>query len=832
MEDAQTYQMFVESFAHVKALETREQTWRRESLHLALRKLSQRSSINDQGALLRQIAQLAPNSILKLPLDGLPFDPALVLDTWRVHYGIALSIDRQAKQLTVKVESTKRHLAWPEGFTPDGRALAVPRRPEATICADGALLRLTPYTHYQTTAQKYAARAVLQMPAGESLQVTMPTGSGKSLLFKMAIRWWRERASISDQKESPCVVVIVPTVALALDQVAAMQEFPELEGSQALTGAMSKSEVDECLRDFVHGRVPILLMNPEMAFGSAHDALLNVCEPLGGKARGASAFLEAIFVDEAHIIASWGRKFRPDFQRLASLTQQLRRTNPKLKKILLSATIDDETRTVLERDYGGAHITSYQARYDIDLFQHKCKDKFEQRTALVAALNRLPKPAIVYTTHIADAQEIYGTLKQQGHEALAVFTGETPDKKREQIIAAWRANEIDVVVATSAFGMGVDKADVRTVLHACFPENASRYFQEVGRAGRDGFSATALCLWTEDNFNAARRSYAQEWLTVERATRRWAWLVERSKNSGGFSAQNALIKLKVDLNESLSDMGEHTGQQNIDWNRTLLNLMHRQGALEVERVDGNYWWLRLCEHQLLDPTSDNLVNCLASRDDERQHALDSLEKLKRAFERSTQGGCLLQQVHRLIDRRVQTQPCGRCQGCVGLQSFGLPQEPQLSQSKWPWPIPEEKRPSQRCDLVHYEGHLEDVIKHTVVPFAQSSFDLCIVPDHLTEKASAWLNHPQLGGGWVSGYTQACEHGVMLHDCASVAFFIESTEPIYPESSALRLIFGEDFTPLRRCVLIAPRGTSWMGKKLNQVADMIYSIDHYDLINTT
>src|SRR5262249_9437581 len=130
---------------------------------------------------------------------------------------------------------------------------------------DGALARLSPHPSYRIPTQKAAARALLTMPLGASLMVSMPTGAGKSLLFQLGALWWREL-----EPEYPaCVVVIVPTVGLALDHARSLQEFPGLEGSRALTGDVGIVEKRQILDDFLRGEVPVLVMNPETAFHSA-----------------------------------------------------------------------------------------------------------------------------------------------------------------------------------------------------------------------------------------------------------------------------------------------------------------------------------------------------------------------------------------------------------------------------------------------------------------------------------------------------------------------------------------------------------------------------------
>jgi len=546
------------------------------------------------------------------------------------------------------------------------------RRLGRSAVADAALRRLTQYSCYQSQTQKAAVRALLTMPPGAALMVSMPTGSGKSVLFQMAPLWWAE------QTPGSCVVVITPTVALAEDHERTLRGIPALSSSRAISGSMTHLEKRAVLDAFRRGEVPILLLSPEAALSADIQKVLIEAAQASDQKFGLLANLAAIFVDEAHIIDTWGRSFRPDFQRLPALVTKLRSVSPSFRVILLSATLGPSSRDELRRAYAGGEwleIHSELPRYEFDLLVDRFDDPDLRNEKLLQAIDLVPRPTIVYTTRVEDAQNLFNTLRnQQGYRRIELFTGATTSgTERRRIVNDWSENKFDLIVATSAFGLGVDKSDVRCVIHACMPETAARYYQEIGRASRDGFQGLGLCLWTTskvkpnsdegDAFGLA----ANSWLTRPKAEARWRALCEASSQTWEYGR----LRMKVSLNAAREGLGRYTGERNRNWNRTLLMLLQRAGALEIDIVsnpeDANPMWEFLLDWTDLlgngRSTTEMWDRIFVTRDSEQRRSIAEHNRFT-AIMRGRGRDCLLTGVFHEIEPDVWNCPdCGRCPQC-------------------------------------------------------------------------------------------------------------------------------------------------------------------------
>ncbi|PSO19510.1 MULTISPECIES: DEAD/DEAH box helicase [Bradyrhizobium] len=545
------------------------------------------------------------------------------------------------------------------------------RRVFEPAVADAVLLRLTPHIRYQSEAQKAAVRALLTQPSGSGLLVSMPTGSGKSLLFQLAALFERRRAA------GACVLVITPTIALALDHARTLRNFPGLEASRALTGDTPVQEKNLIIDAFRRGEIPILLLSPEKALSS--ELLPHLCEAARPDSVlfGLDARLTHLFVDEAHIIESWGRSFRPDFQRLPALLVELRNANPNIRTVLLSATIPPTARDVICKTWRlngeWLEVDARTPRYEHDVVVASFDWPSDRDKAFEYVLDRIPRPAIVYTTQVAHANMLFARLTQDLRYArVAVFTGDTPPAERQSIIDGWAADNYDVVVATSAFGLGIDKQDVRSVVHVCLPESAARWYQEIGRAARDGGQGTAICLFTkgvrdrDSDVSQAFGLATSGWLTRELAESRWSALVFGATGKHWEAGHEIM---SVNLNSLREGLPRQLTDYNRGWNMALLTLMQRAGVIRVRTVSiirdqpGSTWDLEVLDRRIVS-TTDPVAwdHVFEVREEEKAAARETLKPFVGAM-LNPQRECIARSAFELIEPEAAVPPCGRCQAC-------------------------------------------------------------------------------------------------------------------------------------------------------------------------
>jgi ATP-dependent DNA helicase RecQ len=647
--------------------------------------LKEARSANDRLALIRSLARLYNG---RIDISEIGFKLEREEKQILSQFGLAMATD---SVLRLVDDRTDPHL--PHSFFQSYGLDSAPRRTADRSLPDAILLRHSSHQSYSSRAQKAAIRALVTMPPGSGLMVTMPTGSGKSLLFQL------EALRLRQDDPGACVVVITPTVSLAIDHLRTLSSIPGLEASQAITGDVSGSQREEVIAAFRRGEVPILILSPELALGGARSAILEAACAPSDKPTGLGAHLKAVFIDEAHIIESWGRAFRPDFQRLSGLLDELRDVTPSVRAILLSATLPPAAKRILRDAYGNdtgwLEIDAKTARYEFDLVVQSYSNPGKRLAALDAVVDRAPRPLVVYTTLAGmesaselpppqlrlTAAQLYAHLRGRGYERIALFTGEVTDPVvRRAVLEDWASDRLDIVVATSAFGMGVDKANVRSVIHACLPESPARWYQEIGRASRDGYQGLAVCLFTDvgtgptkddvaDAFSQATRS----WLTRAKAVDRWAALLDSATNVGWADVRQTMT---LDLDAVRSGLQtRRSSDYNRGWNRALLTLMQRSGALKVtsvseERRDGRaLWTVEVIDPALLSP-SDSAVwdRIFIVRQAEQREATEEVTAFQALMSPPHQE-CLIQGVFGLISGhdRYSVPPCGRCPACIKMR---------------------------------------------------------------------------------------------------------------------------------------------------------------------
>jgi ATP-dependent DNA helicase RecQ len=692
-----------------------------------------------------------------------------------------------------------------------------PRQTYPSACADALLLRHSTFDQYRTPTQKAAIRALATMPSGSTLLVTLPTGAGKSLLFQLA--------PLLAGAPGPCCVVIVPTVALALAHVDSLRTIPGLEASQCIYGDQHQATRTEICNAFGRGEVPILVLSPEVALGAARALLVESAQDPSQKLPGLDAHLTTFFVDEAHIIESWGRSFRPDFQRLSGLVEVLRQSNPDLKTVLLSATVNDAARTELKRAYSAAEFLSVDAkvaRYEFDLVHSRIDTAAERDALLVQLVDRLPRPAIIYTTLVEHAESLHASIAARGYERLALFTGQIDDgPSRLRIVSDWRAGNIDLVVATSAFGMGIDKEDVRAVIHACVPESPSRYYQEIGRAARDGNQALALMLWADDpgvagDWSKARRLWSRGWLRPPTMRKRWRAIVRAADALGESTIISGVRRLVVPLDAAHEGLPAGDTDYNRDWNRSLLNMLQRGNAITIlateSRGDVPVWHVDIREPLLLDSgmTDDYWVGIAELRTRERLATLSDLDNFKTAVFRPQL--CVSAAIFELVEAGSPlVPPCGRCSFCRALRIT----PPRLDEirfegldRRWPLAVGASRlRPG--ISIVHPTRDDGAISTDLIEGLVAAGIEQFVVQDHLANAFAQRLVAFDCSYGLVSSHADM--QGDWRPALLPTAIFIDGQSRV--ERLIERLESWATADPAQRLVIIAPPGAAVRGKPI-------------------
>ncbi len=319
------------------------------------------------------------------------------------------------------------------------------------------------------------AEIVEAVRAGENVLAIMPTGGGKSLCFQLPALC-----------RSGVTVVISPLIALMRDQVRALQEAGVNAG--ALTSGNTQEETDAVWNALERGELKLLYMAPErLAGGSAVGMLRRVGVTL-------------IAVDEAHCVSQWGHDFRPDYLRIGELRRAL-----DVPLAAFTATADAETREeIVHKLFDGTPPRSFLRGFDRpNIHLAFAAKNSPRRQILDFAAARRGQSGIVYCGTRAKTEGLARALCEDGHSACHYHGGMDAEDRR--IVETRFAREDGlIVVATVAFGMGIDKPDIRWVAHADLPKSIEAYYQEIGRAGRDGAAAETLTLFGADDIRLRR----------------------------------------------------------------------------------------------------------------------------------------------------------------------------------------------------------------------------------------------------------------------------------------------------------------------------------------
>ncbi|MCY7285877.1 MAG: ATP-dependent DNA helicase, partial [Cyanobacteria bacterium CAN_BIN43] len=312
--------------------------------------------------------------------------------------------------------------------------------------------------------QKEIIEAALE---NQDLLVIMPTGGGKSMCFQLPALL-----------KPGLMIVVSPLIALMQDQVQALQD----NGISAtfLNSTVTSLEVRQRASDILSGKTKLLYVAPERLFAEQFLEFLDqVKEKVG---------ISTFAIDEAHCVSEWGHDFRPEYRQL----KEIRRRYPDVPVMALTATATERVRLDIHNQLALrsplVHVSSFNRQNLYYEVRPKQKRSYEDLRQII---KQTPGSGIVYCLSRKKVDEITYRLQQDGIEALPYHAG-LGDKERSQNQTRFIRDDVRVMVATVAFGMGINKPDVRFVVHFDLPRNLEGYYQESGRAGRDGEPSQCL----------------------------------------------------------------------------------------------------------------------------------------------------------------------------------------------------------------------------------------------------------------------------------------------------------------------------------------------------
>jgi ATP-dependent DNA helicase RecQ len=322
----------------------------------------------------------------------------------------------------------------------------------------------------------------------------MPTGGGKSITFQVPTM----------AMEGLCLV-ITPLIALMRDQVENLKSR-EIKAEMICTG-MTRDEILTALDNCAFGGVKFLYVSPERL---STELFLK---------RLTSLQVCLIAVDEAHCISQWGYDFRPSYLRIAEIRQHL----PGIPVLALTATatsaVIDDIQKQLNFEQPNCFTQSF-SRGNLAYVVRPTDDKLPQ---LVTILNKVPGSAIVYVRDRKKTKEVAESLQENGFAADFFHAG-LPRQVKDERQTAWKTDQCRIIVSTNAFGMGIDKPDVRLVIHYDLPDSPEAYFQEAGRAGRDGKKAYAVVLYSRSDGAKLKRRISDSFPDKQRVLNTYNYL--------------------------------------------------------------------------------------------------------------------------------------------------------------------------------------------------------------------------------------------------------------------------------------------------------------------
>jgi ATP-dependent DNA helicase RecQ len=481
--------------------------------------------------------------------------------------------------------------------------------------------------------------------AGRDTLVVMPTGAGKSAVYQVP-------ALLLDGP----TVVVSPLIALQRDQVAALSARAGTGGAVHANSTLSEKARHEAFAALQAGNVEFFFLAPEQ---------LGKPEVLDAVAQAKPSLF---VVDEAHCISAWGHDFRPDYLRLGSAIERL--GSPRV--LALTATASPPVRDeIIERLRLRDPVQLVRGfdRPNLHLSVEAFRDEDQKREAVVLRAMGEQKPGIVYTATRKSAEALAQVLADYGMTAAAYHAGMRASA-RSQVQDAFLDGSLDVVVATTAFGMGIDKADVRFVIHAEVADSIDSYYQEIGRAGRDDQRAEAVLFYRPEDLGL-RTFFASATPDVQKL-RKVATLVQHADGP----VQPTEVAREMDVSATRL--------------AGLVNLLEQAGAVEV-RADG------ALDEPDNAPAPPDAAALAAELAESRKKVERSRVEMMRGYAETS--GCRRQYVLAYFGEAYDEQ-CGYCDNC---EAGTASEQPDAAES--PYPLQSKVRHASWGEgiVMRYEG---------------------------------------------------------------------------------------------------------------------------------
>lgn len=428
---------------------------------------------------------------------------------------------------------------------------------------------LTGFKYFKSLEQKLCVYGALRTPPGFTSLISMPTGGGKSLVTQL----------LAYEKKG-LTIVVVPTVSLAIDQERnAKKNILRSKKNEIFCYYSECKYFSDIVEAIQNQEAKLLFISPEALI--KNRKFKELIEEANEK-----KYIKNLIVDEAHLVVSWGDFFRVDYQCISPWRDELLKITPDIRTYLLSATYQDNTVKTLKRMFSvnkkWLEIRCDSLRKEPRFIFYKAKNFQEKKKNVLSLVNKLPRPMILYVKAPYEAKKWKSILELEGYGNVHLFTGETNSEERNTLIEQWTNDEFELMVATSAFGVGVDKPDVRTVLHLYVPESPDSYYQELGRGGRDGLPCLSVMLVTDEDIKTATDRIGKV-LTTEKLWGRWWSMYKNPLNYWMNGCITIMTSTKPNYNRTnYFDEGNEADEK---WNINVLLLLNRYELIDIVGLD-------------------------------------------------------------------------------------------------------------------------------------------------------------------------------------------------------------------------------------------------------